>query len=166
MDAHEGLRLQQQTCLSLLQRSFREFLDEVVRQQPQSRPKKGGNWFNNYQCWFLNELGIDWTKAGLNLDRIEELSFARNDVQHGGQKHGGVGDTLDAYALLKRQSVDYHKRFPDAFFASEMEKDIWKENDYPQPATIELTAEKLEKAVGEIIGFAKFISSNLPFSIT
>ncbi|MGB9121403.1 MAG: hypothetical protein WCE73_12340, partial [Candidatus Angelobacter sp.] len=86
MDATEGLRVQEQLCLNLLQRSLREFLVNTIqehREYPKSQPAKGGNWFENYQEWFKDGCGIDWTQAGVDLSRIEELSFARNCVQHG-----------------------------------------------------------------------------------
>lgn len=164
-EADEGLKLQQQVCLTLLQRSFREFLDSTVHRHPdypKSKPKKG-SWFDAYQAWFLNELSIDWQKAPVSLARIEELSLARNCVQHGGESpNPGPKSALDSHALLKMQSEDYHARFPDGFFANEFEKGIWQEQNFPQPVEIELTPDKLETAIGDILGFCRFIDERLP----
>jgi hypothetical protein len=162
-DADQGLKLQQQVCLNLLQRSFREFLDTTVRQcggKPQ-KSKKGENWFDTYKTWFHQERGITWEKAPVSLDRMEELTFARNCIQHGGQTDGSPGAVLDSHSLLKRQSIDYHDRFPDAFFADEFEKQLWREQHYSQPVTIDLTPEKLEVSIGDIVVFCKFIHDAL-----
>lgn len=161
LEAAEGLTLQEQACLSLLQRSFREFLVSTVRNHPGGKPMEGGNWFQKYQQWFLTECDVDWTQAPVNLGLIEELSLARNCIQHGGESHGGPGDVLDSWRLLKVQSTSYHARFPDAFFASEFEKGIWKESSYPQPVTIELTPDKLDAAIRETTTLCQFIAERV-----
>jgi len=164
-EADEGLRLQGQVCLALLQRSFREFLKATVRQHrdyPNSRPKEKGNWFENYKTWFREEAAIDWGEAPISLNRIEELTIARNCIQHGGESQSGPGDVFDSHALLKMQSNDYHEKFPDAFFADEFEKQIWAESNYPQPVRIDLTPDKLGVAGDDIRTFCKFIDDNLP----
>lgn len=159
-DADQALKLQRQVCLSLLQRSFKEFLDRIVRQdlgQKPRKPKGGESWFDVYKEWFSN-LGIDWDRAPVTLARLEELSLARNCVQHGGEVKREV---LDSHSLLKKQSAYYHERFPDAFFADEFEKKLWEEQNYPQPVTIDLTPEKLEAAVSDILTFCRFIHEQL-----
>ena len=167
LEADESLRLQQQLCLNLLQRSLREFLDKTVRQHPKSRPAKKGNWFVNYKKWFLKELAINWDDAGINLDRIEELTLARNCVQHGGEVDHGPSafvpnSVYDAHALLKTQSAEYHQKFPDAFYVDEHQKALWKSMNYPQPVEIQLTPEKLNTAIDDILAFCGFIDMHLP----
>ena len=108
--------------------------------------------------------GIDWTQAGVDLARIEELSFARNCVQHGGETDYVLGgcNVFDSADLLKRQSPHYYGRFPDAFFGSETEKQIWNNSNYPQPVVIELTPEKLETAINDVLKFGQYINDHLP----
>jgi len=70
-EADEGLRLQGQVCLTLSQRSFREFLKATLRQRrdyPNSKPKENANWFDNYKTWFWEEAAIDWGKAPISLN--------------------------------------------------------------------------------------------------
>lgn len=155
-EADEALKLQGQVCLSLLQRSFREYLDSTVQRHPKAQPARKGNWFANYKKWFLEEAAIDWDKSPVPLSRIEELTIARNCVEH------GSGSVNDAHRLVKEQAENYHERFPDAMFASEFERTLWKEMEYPQPVAIELTQEKLDNAIENILAFAKFIEENLP----
>jgi len=156
LDADDALKLQGQSCLSLLQRSFREYLDSTVTRHPETRPEKKGNWFVNYKRWFLEEAAVDWDKSPVPLDRIEELTIARNCVEH------GSGSIYDAHRLVKEQAENYHDRFPDAMFASEFERTLWKEAGDPQPVTIELTPEKLDSAIANILAFATFIEEKLP----
>jgi hypothetical protein len=170
IDAQEGLTLQQQVCLTLLQRSFKEFLDGTIRQHPDypsSRPqvKKGESWFKIYKQWFSRQLGVSWEEAPVSLERMEELSIARNCVHHGGESHGGIGDVFDSHRLVKKQSLNYHRRFPDAFFADESESEIWKAENYPQPVTISLTPEKVFAVIEDILAFCKFIDDRLPVSM-
>jgi hypothetical protein len=124
LNADEGRRLQQQACLTLLQRSFREFLDAAVCQHheyPDNHPKEKGNWFKNYKRWFLKE-GIDWDKAPTSSFDMEELTLARNSVQHS-----------DAtYSLLKLQTTDYHSRFPYGFFVDTFEKAMTRTFNSPR----------------------------------
>lgn len=166
MDANDGLRLQEQVCLNLLQRSFREFLDGTAKEHcdyPNSKPKEKGNWFENYQKWFYEECAIDWTHAPVSLSKIEELTFARNCVQHGGESHGGPGEhVFDSHDLIKRQSLHYHQRFPDPFFGSEIEKQIWSNASCPNPVVIELTVQKLDAAIDDISTFCQYIHEHLP----
>lgn len=159
LDANDALRLQGQVCLSLLQRSLREYLDNAVGRHPSSRPNRKGNWFENYRQWFLEELGVDWGKSPVPLARIEELTLARNCVEH------GSGDVVDRYRLVKQQSAEYHERFPDAVFADEFEAEMWKEMKYPQPVRIELTPAKLETAIDDALTFCGFVEENLPISM-
>ena len=165
MEADEGLKLQLQVCLTLLQRSFKEFLDKTIQQHeeyPQSRPKKGENWFESYKAWFWAEAAIQWDDAPVSPVRMEELTIARNCIQHGGEARGDSGDVFDSHRLLKSQSVNYHKRFPDAFFADEFESNLWKEHGFSQPVTINLTPEKLEVSIADILAFCRFIDDHLP----
>jgi hypothetical protein len=141
-------------------------LDTTIRQcggKPQ-KPKKGESWFDAYKAWFLQEAEIDLEKAPVSLRRIEELTVVQNCIQHGGEVSARAGDVLDSHSLLKRQSVAYHERFPDAFFADEFEKQIWKEQHFPQPVAIDLTPEKLEVAIKDILALCKFIQDSLPES--
>jgi hypothetical protein len=162
LDANDALRLQEQVCLSLLQRSFRDFLDVTMQQHPQyqiNKPTGKGNWFEKAKKWFLDVLSIDWSRAGVNLTRLEEMSLARNSIQH------GSGERFDYHQILKRQNKDYHSRFPDAFFVDEFEKSIWKQSNYPQPITIELKPDKLDAAIADILSLCRFIAERLPSNI-
>lgn len=166
LDAVDGLRLQEQVCLSLLQRSFREFLDDTAKEHcdyPNSKPNAKGNWFENYKKWFYEGCAIDWSQAPMSLSKIEELTLARNCVQHGGESHGGPGEhVFDSHDLIKRQSLHYHQKFPDAFFGSEAEKQIWQSSNCLNPVVIELTPEKLDAAINEITAFCQYIHEHLP----
>lgn len=155
-DAEQALKLQGRVCLSLLQRSFREYLDSTVQRHPKSQPERKGNWFANYKKCFLEATAIDWDKSPVPVSRVEELTIARNCVEH------GSGSVYDEHRLVKQQGENYHDRFPDAMLASEFEKALWREMGYPQPVATELTQEKLDSAIKNVLAFAEFIEENLP----
>jgi len=165
LDASDGLKFQQQLCLSLLQRSMREYLDAAVANYAKfSQPKRNGNWFENYKKWFMDTLQIDWQNSPVPLQRIEELTLARDCVQHGGGKGRTPEEVDDTYRLLKKQSLNYQKRFPDAFYVDQSESEMWKGMNYPQPVTIQMSKEAMHQAIAEILDFCGFVEEKLPFN--
>jgi hypothetical protein len=152
LDADQAIRLQGQLCLSLLQRSLLEYLGETVKLSSRQAPSKNNNWFGNYKKWFL-DLGVDWTASGADLLLIEEMTLARNRIQHGSRG--------DSHSLIKMQDEDYRARFPRARFQSDLEALVFR-NAGPKLRSIELTTDKLSKAIDEIMAFAKFIEEHLP----
>jgi hypothetical protein len=155
MDAYYAIQLQGQLCLNLLQRSLLEYLDDTVKLRQRKAPSKRVNWFENYKEWFLAE-GIDWSASTACLSVIEEMTEARNRVQHGSPD--------DSHTLIKQQDQNYRDRFPNAQFQNEFEARIFR-NFGPQLHSIELTKEKLQGAVEEILTFSTFIEEHLPDSM-
>src|SRR5271170_5951135 len=82
LNADQAIQLQGQLCLNLVQRSLCEYLEQTVKLSPRKPPSKKGHWFENYKRWFLEE-GIDLSGSGADLLLIEELTLARNRIQHG-----------------------------------------------------------------------------------
>lgn len=166
--AEEGLELQQQVCLTVLQRSFKEFLDATFRQHRRYLNKiresktgpKSTDWCDTYHP-LLRKAPIDWDQAPVPLTTMEELTLARNCVQHGGESPN-IGPKT---GLVKMQSDDYRARFPDGFFANEFQKLLRKGSKIPQPLRIELTSEKLDAAIQEVLAFCKYIDKHLPVSM-
>jgi len=138
--------------LNLLQRSLLEYLDETVKLSSRQAPNKRNNWFENYKRWFL-DVGVDWAASGADLLLIEEMTMARNRIQHG--SHG------DSHSLIKTQDEDYRSRFPKAIFQSDLEARIFR-NFGPKLRSLELTKDKLNRAIEEIVLFASFIEEHLP----
>jgi len=155
IDAHYALQLQGQLCLNLLQRSLLEYLDETVKLSRRKAPSKKDNWFKNYKEWFVAE-GFDWSASTACLSVIEEMTEARNRVQH--------GSPGDSHTLIKQQDRGYCDRFPNAKFQNDFEAQIFG-NFGPQLHSIELMKEKLQGAVEEILSFSTFIEEHLPDSM-
>jgi len=155
MDAHNAIQLQGQLCLNLIQRSLLEYLDDTVKLSRRKAPSKKNNWFKNYNKWFLEE-GVDWSASTACLSQIEEMAVARNRVQHGSPN--------DSHSLIKQQDQNYHDRFPDARFQNDFEARVFR-NFGPKLHSIELTKEKLQSAVKEILTFSTFIEERLPDSM-
>lgn len=158
----ESLNVLGQCCLSLVQRSFKEFLDEfVVRsslrtgKDPKLEAKKvkegKGCWFYKYQKYFGETYRIKWMNAPVDVSFLEEISLARNAVWH----NGSVWD------LTVKQDSAYYKRFPDSLFADEYQKEIWPhiwgEGLHEQPHVIEVTADKLKIATEAVRAFCSWL---------
>ena len=147
MDAEDAINLQGQLCLSLLQRSLMEYLEDTVKLNRSAPPSKGKNWFENYRKWFFAK-GVDWNSSTACLTLIEEMTMARNRVQHGSPD--------DSHNLIKKLDQNYHARFPDAVFKNSLHACIF--NGFgPKLHPIELTKEKLERTIEEISKFSTFI---------
>src|SRR5882757_1316218 len=133
-EANDFLRLQEQVCLVLFQRTFREFLDDTIKEHTGTKPSSKGNWFAHYCDWFKSEFDIDWSQSSANLGRLEELTEARNCVQHGGESFQLPNQyVFDSDGLIKRQSFTYHGRFPNAVFIDEYQRKIWQPPGRSEP---------------------------------
>jgi len=51
---------------------------------------------------FLETYGIDFDKAPASLEQLEEVNFARNDLEHGEEPFG----------MSRRQTKEHEIRFP------------------------------------------------------
>jgi len=152
-DAEESVNILGQLCLSLVQRSFKEFLVSFVKETGNELPRKGSaeNWFEAYKSFFLREYGIDWEKSPVDVSFLEELNLARNDILHGGGKH-------DIYGMKRTQSKQYCDRFPQGLFVNEIHKRIRSGSEHVRPARIEITADKLTLVIQYVREFCSHIS--------
>lgn len=165
IEADEKLRLQRQLCLSVLQRTLVEFMNSVIARHPHFPKNKPDdrNWFKTYQRWFLDELRIDWMQSGADLKMLEELTHARNSVQHGGEKLHKKDGVYDSHSLVKRQGKNYVERFPDGVFVDQEEKARWKVLGMgPEANQIDFPPETLELTLQQIDVLCKFIDASLP----
>ena len=151
MDAHHAIQLQGQLCLNLLQRSLREYLGDTVKLCLRKKPIQGEKWFKEYKRWF-HAVGVDWSASTASLSLIEEMTLARNRIQH--------GSSDDSHSLIKQQDQNYHDRFPDARFQNDFEAQSFR-NFGPKLHSIELTKEKLQAATEEILKFSTYIEERL-----
>jgi len=116
MDAEQGVETVGHTCISMLSSSLHLFLKSWVARLQNAHgmkfnvnfKKKG--WFNGYKQIF-DELELPLSQCGANLDLVEQITLARNRVQHPEE--------------ITKLGVDYSerdlKRFPKPFFANETE---------------------------------------------
>lgn len=116
MDAEQGVEIVGHACISMLSSSLHLFLKSWVNRLEKEHGmkfnanfKKRG-WFNGYKQIF-NELELPLSQCGANLDVVEQITLARNRVQHPEE--------------LTKLGVDHSesdlKRFPKPFFANETE---------------------------------------------
>ena len=116
MDAEQGVEIVGHACISMLSSSLYLFLKSWVNRLEKEHGmkfnanfKKRG-WFNGYKQIF-NELQLPLSQCGADLDIVEQITLARNRVQHPEK--------------LTKMVVDHSgsdlKRFPKLFFANETE---------------------------------------------
>ncbi|MCJ7481378.1 MAG: hypothetical protein MUO31_00260 [Thermodesulfovibrionales bacterium] len=116
MDAEQGVEIVGYTCISMLSSSLHLFLKSWVNLFEKAHGvklkanfKKRG-WFDGYKKIF-NELELSLSQCGANIDIVEQITLARNRVQHPEE--------------LTEIAVDHSecdlKRFAKPFFASEKE---------------------------------------------
>jgi hypothetical protein len=101
---------------------------------------KGRNWFERYRTFFVQEYGIDWAKSPVDVSLMEEVNFARNDIQH-----GGTFRDMD-----HRQNTEYFARFPASIFADELERDVFGGSEAEEPYRITVSKDSLFVAIQNI----------------
>ena len=92
--------------LCLVQSALKQFLEAFLQETGGTLPAGRGSWFERYQTFFRDEYGIEWEAGPVNLEILEDLSLARNDIQHGG--------TLTTRTTI--QNPEYARRFPNSMF--------------------------------------------------
>lgn len=116
MYAEQGVENVGHACISMLSSSLQLFLKSwVTRLENADVMKFNANfkkkgWFNGYKQIF-NELELPLSQCGANLDLIEQITLARNRVQH----------PEELTQLRIDHSESDLKRFPKPFFAHETE---------------------------------------------
>jgi hypothetical protein len=150
MDAEQGVEIVGHACISMLSSSLHLFLRSWVNRLEQQRgmkfntnfKKKG--WFNGYRQIF-NELGLPLSQCGANLDVVEQITLARNRVQHPEK--------------LTELRVDHSesdlKRFPKPFFANETELKMATHDGDGSAAwwlrpSVKSTKEKIFEAINQV----------------
>ena len=116
IDAEQGVEIVGHACISMLSSSLHLFLESWVNRLEKEHGMKFNakfekrRWFNGYKQIF-NELQLPLSQCGADLDIVEQITLARNRVQHPEK--------------LTKIVVDHSrsdlKRFPKPFFANETE---------------------------------------------
>ena len=139
IEAIEAAELLGNLSLCLVQSSLKQFLELFVQEMGGAPPTGKGTWLERHQQFFLNEYGIDWSKGPIKVEVLEDLSLARNDIQHGG--------TLMTKATI--QNRDYARRFPDSLFT---------EPFVPGPRIV-VTRESLTAAIQAVESFCAYLEN-------
>lgn len=156
--AEESLNILGKCCLCLVQNAFKNYLDGFIERshaygllrKAAGASVKGRNWFDRSRTFFVQEYGIDWAKSpAVDVSLIEEVNFARNDIQHG-------GTFLD---MEHRQNTEYFARFPASIFADELERDVFGGSEAEEPYRITVTKDSLFVAIQAIEHFCSYLDA-------
>ena len=150
MNAEQGVQTVGHACISMLSSSLHLFLKSWVdrlenacgRKFNADCKKKG--WFHGYKQ-ILNELELPVSRCGANLDVVEQITLARNRVQHPKE--------------LAQLGVDHSesdlKRFPRPFFAHEPELEMASRDGDGSAAwwlspSVEASQEKIFEVINQV----------------
>lgn len=135
-EAEESLDLLGQAALTLVQGSFREYLDWFLKLSQVKLSAQGANWLERYKNEFRDTLSVDWNEGPVSFPELEEINFARNDIVH----------PSDPFVMTRYQSAAHRARFPSGLFV-----------DAILPARISVTAENLAESIRRVESFCKFL---------
>jgi len=142
MNAETAIETIGHACISMLSSSLNLFLKEWVGRLKKDHgidfavnfKKKG--WFNGYKEIF-EKLGLPISNCGANLDVIQQITLARNRVQHPEQ----------LTMLRVTHSKEDLKKFPKPLFAKELELKMAIARFSP---SVRSTKEKIFEAIGQV----------------
>jgi hypothetical protein len=146
--ATESLNIEGQAALKLVYSALREYLTSFIELYGVPLTAKGKNWFEKYKKHFLDVYGIDFEKAPIPLEELEEVNLARNDSEHSGQPFG----------MTRRQSKEHALRFPDGLFVEDTDRDMARASPSHRPGRIVVTDAGLAEAIRRVESFCKFIN--------
>lgn len=155
LEAEESLQVIGRTCISMLSASLHLYLKHWEKQLGRSAKdsyesafKKRG-WFHGYREYFKGEFNVLFEKSPCDLTLLEELTLARNRVQHP--------------ESITMQSSHYSRddlgKLPNPFFVDEAHRNMLNEGEWNwlMPPVIHVTPDKLRTAIAEISRFAQWL---------
>jgi len=151
LEATESLNIEGQAALKLVQSALRKYLSSFVEMYGIPIKATGKNWIERYKKHFLETYSIDFDKAPVPLEQLEEVNFARNDLEHGEEPFG----------MSRRQSEEHAARFPGGLFVDELEKEVFQ-SDSSWPGQIVVTETNLEEAIRRVEQFCEFVDGQRP----
>lgn len=155
LEAGMGLDTVSHTCISMLSSSLHLFMkswfDRLIKNHGMKfnfKFKKG--WFREYKR-VLIDLEFPLEESGANLGIVEQITLARNRVQH-------PEEIMD---LRVSHSESDMKKYPNPFFVNENEVTMATEEDgglfFWFPPTVTASKEKLEEAISNVEVFASWL---------
>jgi hypothetical protein len=155
LDADESLNILGKSCLCLLQNAFfnylRGFIDSYapVNAVVTLNTVGGDSAFEKHRRVFLQAYNIDWAASPVDVHFLEEINFARNDIQHGGT----------FYDMEHRQNPQYFNRFPASIFADQWERELFANDGGMRQPRITVTRDSLFAAIEAIEDFCSYLDA-------
>jgi len=149
-EADQALNILGQSCLCLVQTSFRDFLDGFVQRSRAPKPNLKGKWFEKYQQFFRSHYGIDWTATPVDLKLVEDISLTRNSIQHT-EDFGRFRD------LDRKQTREHKERFPTSIFTDDIDRTMLPGLVGREGFTIKITRENLVAAIEAVEKLCTYI---------
>ncbi len=158
LEADMGIDTVSHTCISMLSSSLHLFVKSWFERLKRDHGMKfkfkfKQGWFNGYMK-VLKELDVSFDKCEADLGLIEQLTLARNRVQHPER----------ITELMIAHSESDLKKNKSPFFISEMDQNLATEEDdgslsFWTPAAISASREQLEESIKNIKLFSSWLES-------
>lgn len=121
-EASESIEAIGHWCLCMAYASLKAFLETFIEEMARDfssalgdlpaklAAKKGKSWFERHRLLFLEDLRIDWAKAPVKVDDLEQINLARDDVVH----------NVDVTTAYIYQTEKHAERYPKGLFVDEL----------------------------------------------
>jgi hypothetical protein len=154
IEFNDGLRTLGNVTLSLVTVVFQEYLVACAFKVNLGQPptiKKAG-WFERYRQHVKSELDIDMDDLGADMGLLHEMILARNCILH----------PADIGTNWVHQNAEYARKYPQANFADQSYAAFLQDEEgIAPPAPLEITREKIEKAMDEVEHFGELLDNKL-----
>jgi hypothetical protein len=149
LDAYSSVETLGACCLCLVHDALKQFMAEFFRSTGRTSPTGTGTWVERYSPFLLAEYQIDLKAAPGDLNILEQLALARNDLQHCGE--------LQVNHIW--QNAKHQRKIPQSIFVQ----------DVGMPRNkMAIQRDSLFQAIEFVRGLGNFLVDNTkePFNIT
>ena len=149
IEAGELLEITGRCCLSMLSASLQLYFKTWERELGLRCGKdfhavfKKEGLVGGYRACLASRVGIDWSHCPADLEIIEQVVLARNRDQH--------PESITTVRVTHAEQD--RRRFPQPFFMSEQEAELFQENDEPRlfmSPSLHVSRDKLMKAIEQV----------------
>lgn len=154
IEFNNGLRTLGNMTLSLVTVVLHEYLAAYAFKVNLGLPPtiKGAGWFERYRQHFKSKFDIEMDDLGADMGLLHEMILARNCIQH----------PADIGTNWVHQNAEYARKYPQAHFADQFYAALLQDEEgIAPPAPLEITPEKIEKAIIEVERLGELLNNRL-----
>jgi hypothetical protein len=158
LEADDSLQVIGHACLSMLAATLKLYFKAWERElgvliDDSLRKSEFGNGFiNGYRAYFLHNFGVRFEDGPIDIELLEEMVLARNNIQHPEKITSNHSHYTD----------EDLKKLPHPFFVDDREKALLaligeSPNSWLMPPTIHVSADKFLEVLSAVERFAEWL---------